>query len=674
MSFVSSALTRCGNLETHSLLWLDGSVNSNENRNAQQQLRSAVNYIRVFESSIECETYIHESKNDQILLIVSGQLGSVIVPLIHSLRQIDSIYVYCSNPSKHQKWASKFVKILAVAADLNEIIEKINADRKGIEKPNDDYLSISIFNSIPNEERSSTNINGGFLHFQLLIDGLLRLPYNQRSRDEFLNLCKDEYEGNNVELSILEEFEKDYVPENALYWYTRHSFLYRMLNKALRVQNIDVLFLFRFFIQDLYQQLRKLQQEQNQTSIRVYRSQLMSKNELDVLEKSIGQFISTNSFLSTSLDRQKSLSFVSFEHNDLCHVLFEIDVEPYLSDETKLFANISSQSEFKNEKEILFMVATIFRVINILQVNGTTVIQMKLCNENYDHDIKLLFKHMQMENEEYKCLALGRALRTAGMYDKAEQFYNRMLNELADDHPLIAHLWSSIGIVKRAKGEVEISSQWLNKSFKKYEQMENHLGLAKCLQDLGNIHHMKREFNQAIDKYNQALDKFKELLGEQNKSVADCLNNLGVIYFEQHKFTVAVRYYTDALTIRERIFPHTHPDIASTLNNIGNVCFLNNEYDRALEYFERALKILEASLPSKHPSIAKVYCNMSVIYLKKNNGQQALAFLNRAVSIYCDTFSPDHPEVHRCVEAIDRIKQKINKQGSTHPLDSLILF
>ena len=47
------------------------------------------------------------------------------------------------------------------------------------------------------------------------------------------------------------EFEKDYSSDKALWWYTRESFLYKMLIKALRVQNIDLLFLFRFVINQI---------------------------------------------------------------------------------------------------------------------------------------------------------------------------------------------------------------------------------------------------------------------------------------------------------------------------------------------------------------------------------------------------------------------------------------
>ncbi len=71
---------------------------------------------------------------------------------------------------------------------------------------------------------------------------------------------------------LLYEFENQYSANKALWWYTRESFLYKMLNKALRVQNIEVLFLFRFVIVDIYQQLKE---NQCQSSVRVYRGQVL---------------------------------------------------------------------------------------------------------------------------------------------------------------------------------------------------------------------------------------------------------------------------------------------------------------------------------------------------------------------------------------------------------------
>ena len=70
--------------------------------------------------------------------------------------------------------------------------------------------------------------------------------------------------------------------------------VYRKLNEALRLQNIDILFLFRFFIRDLVQELKGNQWLESGS---VYRGQSLSKR----LKQSVGKLISINSFLSTTL-------------------------------------------------------------------------------------------------------------------------------------------------------------------------------------------------------------------------------------------------------------------------------------------------------------------------------------------------------------------------------------
>ena len=58
--------------------------------------------------------------------------------------------------------------------------------------------------------------------------------------------------------------------------YTRDTFVYRLLNHALRVQEIDVICKFGFFVKDLYQQLEQLYTDTPQESRAkvVYRGQV----------------------------------------------------------------------------------------------------------------------------------------------------------------------------------------------------------------------------------------------------------------------------------------------------------------------------------------------------------------------------------------------------------------
>jgi hypothetical protein len=105
--------THNNNLETFALLWLDAAVNtSEENREAQQDLRSSINHITTFEDANQCQQYIQSVYiHDRLVLIVSGRLGQDVVPRVHQLRQLLSIYVYCMDKERNEKWAKNFTKV-----------------------------------------------------------------------------------------------------------------------------------------------------------------------------------------------------------------------------------------------------------------------------------------------------------------------------------------------------------------------------------------------------------------------------------------------------------------------------------------------------------------------------------------------------------------------------------
>ena len=100
-------------LETCSLIWLDATVNEcQENINVQNQLRKLVYYFKMFTNCEECEQYIRSASiHNHIILVVSGHLGQVIVPRIHQIQQISSIYVYCMDKAKNEQWSSHYKKV-----------------------------------------------------------------------------------------------------------------------------------------------------------------------------------------------------------------------------------------------------------------------------------------------------------------------------------------------------------------------------------------------------------------------------------------------------------------------------------------------------------------------------------------------------------------------------------
>jgi hypothetical protein len=182
--------------------------------------------------------------------------------------------------------------VKAVVVEVDELISRISADYK-IQGKVEEPFSFNIYASNTDEGKSTTGINGQFVFLHILIDCLLQLKFTPIDKDELINCFRNAYQGNHSQLSNLDEFDKDYSSDKALWWYTRPSFFFESLNKALRTQNIHMMFLFRGFIADIYHQL---QNNQAKTRLQVYRSQRMSSDELNDLKQNIGQLISINSF------------------------------------------------------------------------------------------------------------------------------------------------------------------------------------------------------------------------------------------------------------------------------------------------------------------------------------------------------------------------------------------
>ncbi|CAF1031891.1 unnamed protein product [Adineta steineri] len=450
-------------LEIFSLIWLDANINVKDTRDTEMKLRFIINHIKKFKDVKQCQHYIEQtSQKDRLILIVSGRFGRELVPYIHQLRQVISIYVYCMDKNSNEQWALKFVKVISVVVDLDELVSQITRDHK-IQKKVEEPLPIYTFTTNVDAGNSTTGVNGQFVFSQVLIDCLLRLKSTEIDKNELINCCQNEYEGNSWQLNNLHEFEKDYTPDKVVWWYTRESFFYKTLNAALRTQNIHMIFLFRTFIYDIYRQLQKYQSKH---PLQVYRSQLMSWDELDSLKNNIGQYISINSMFSTSKQRTTALFLLGdiTTKSDLERVLFEIDADPKIAT-TKPFADISKHSYFPDESEVLFMIGSIFRLNNIKR-NGDQIwiIKMTLCNDN-EHDLKqvLMYMKQQIENEEINLRTLGNVLWEMGKFDLAEKYFIRLLKQLPSDDPLHISLYEDLGKLASQRGAYDMSMKWRQK-------------------------------------------------------------------------------------------------------------------------------------------------------------------------------------------------------------------
>jgi hypothetical protein len=107
-------------------------------------------------------------------------------------------------------------------------------------------------------------------------------------------------------------------------WYSIDSFLYRLINKGLREQDVEALYSLRFYLGDLHEEISRLHSRflassLNVDLLNVYRGLGILTDDFTNLQTKIGGFISTNSFLSILMLHLVSLfPYSSFEWQSCC--------------------------------------------------------------------------------------------------------------------------------------------------------------------------------------------------------------------------------------------------------------------------------------------------------------------------------------------------------------------
>ena len=453
-----------------------------------------------------------------------------------------------------------------------------------------------------------------------------------RSTDsaEFHSRCSEECK-ENIQLATLDEYEKSHSPNKALWWYSREISLYKMLNKALRAENVELLIVLGSFIRDIR---RALKRHQYQSPVIVYRGQLMATNELHALRNAIGELVSMKSFWSTSISREVALFFLGDRsvNDGECRVLFEIDVDPHTfdKDNTQPFADISLHSQFVHESEILFMCGSIFRLANIFcNSDGLWVVQMTLCDDRTS-DVKHLLEGMKTPKKKTDFHTVGDVLKDMGKFDLAEKYLLHSLNELPVNHISIGFVYISLVEIWETK-----NIHWLEKSIQFIQDNEptDSLRVGQTRNLIGEIHRLKGDYNQALNSYHMALAILGPISTLNYVSIGTVYDGICRVYQAQNNYPEALVFAEKSLAIRKEYFLENHREVSISYYLIGMTHLHLDHSDLALENFEQSLKIKQKSLPPFHLEIGSIYHKMSLIYEKKNQFDQALIYSNKAMDI-----------------------------------------
>jgi hypothetical protein len=446
---------------TAKTIWLDYTFGKPDIE-THRSLSNSDPYLVTFRDKDECIDYVTDlpQSEERTVLIISNDAAilyiSTVLQLCEELQQIASIYILHNGiHSLVDVFASQTTKVQGIYTDTQSLIEQFNhlsylcdRRRRGKEEfvrgnfsftTNPRALTLSAFNTTNDVFAPVTSANdtinrqeAEFMYSQILLEILIR---SSSTNEEMIRFFRNDQDALQISLNTIEEFENYYDESNSIYWYTRDTFLYRLLNKALREQSILTLFYMRHFIKRLHFQLIFLHftQQRNispysDAVLVVYRGQQMEKNEFNrKLRHNTGGFFSVRSFFSTTTNKLLASIYAgigdSAELSDTQHVLFQIHIDNQVNKFP--YANIADTSTFgRSENEILFTMGAVFRILSVEQDSqGDWLIQLELTGEE-DEELKELTQHMRKGVlASSPAASLGSLMFKMGKYVESALFY-----------------------------------------------------------------------------------------------------------------------------------------------------------------------------------------------------------------------------------------------------------
>jgi hypothetical protein len=229
-----------------------------------------------------------------------------------------------------------------------------------------------------------------------------------------------------------------------------------MLQRGLRVIDINIIINMSFFICDLYYQIERLHKEQfnelgMNNNFTVYHGQGLSKSTFEEMAKTKNGFISFTSFLCASTDRRISFDFAhrAVTNPALIGIFFVITIDP--SKTKTSFAFINTISQFEGKDEVLFPMHTIFSIRGIQSMGeNNRLFQVDLTlSDDHNEELRALNNRIQEETfpNSKGWDRLGQLLIKMEQFDKAQQIYNFLLKQTTNES-VKKHIEYQLGKIK----------------------------------------------------------------------------------------------------------------------------------------------------------------------------------------------------------------------------------
>ncbi|CAF1138025.1 unnamed protein product [Adineta steineri] len=670
----SATSNRCMNMQRMQnvlLIWLDHNIDDDnaDCNNTIKQLKRVVNNLNTFTDDNQCIEFIQTINNNKVCMIVSGSLGQHIVPHVHDMSQVDTIFIFCNNQEWHKQWAKQWPKIKGIFTDITSICEALKQAAHQCEQ---NVISISFVAS----NKKLDQLDPSFMYTQILKEILLTINFEDKHMRQFITYCREVLDDGENEIKNVDHLQTTYKNNIPIWWYTWDAFLYRMLNCALRSMDADIIVRMGFFINDLHRDIQRLHSEQfddhqSSETFTVYRGQGLSKEDFTEMTKTKGGLLSFNNFLSTSKNRNVSLKFArqTATNPDLVGVLFVMSINP--TDSTTPFASVTDVSYFHTEDEVLFSMHTVFRIGDIQLIDGNNhlyQVNLTLTSEN-DQDLRTLSNQIRQETfpDEEGWYRLGLLLIKMGQFTKAKEIYQILLNQTTNEDDK-ANIYHQLGRIRYFQGEYKEALLSYEKALAIRQQLlpSNHPDLGMSYNSISMVYYKMADYPKALVSQEKALTSQQQSLPSNHSDLGMSYINIGSVYYSMGDYPKSLSYYEKALATNQQSLPSNHPHLALSYMGIGNVHNSMSDYPKTLSYYEKALVIQQQSLPSNHPDLASSYSNIGLVYYNMGNYPQALSYYEKDLAILQQSLPSNHPNLGDSCNKIGTVYQSMRNYSKAH--------
>lgn len=254
-----------------------------------------------------------------------------------------------------------------------------------------------------------------------------------------------------------------------------------------------------------------------------------------------------------------------------------------------------------------------------------------------------------------------------GDYEKALKLLATALKTqrltLGDTDICVAHTLGNIGAVYIKLGWYDDALQVLQECLNVKSRLRtdphcklpkgfDHIDIHDTLSNLGSASFLKGDYYGAMSYFQECLKEITMGAAPGDTSdIANALYNIGNVHCVLNEFEDALIAMNESLQLIQNSIGYEDIRAAETLEKIGAIQLHHNQVDDALISFVESLRITKMALGSDHVDCAPALFHVGLVYEKKGETRRAMESYRAALEIFRQNGMDD--------DNVDKIRQRL---------------